>query len=285
MASPDLEREVLAWREARIARLTTRDGWLSLIGKVYLEPGTHSVGSAAGSVVELPDGKAPAELGLLQLASGVMQFAPSAAHADVRVQRAGASHAEPVNGPITLKSDARGAADRLLYGDLVLEIMERGDTFAVRVRDLSSRARLEFGGIDYFPIADEWRIEARLERYEPVRGLNLLYETGAEEAHVVPGALVFAHGGVEHRLDPVLEADGKRLFVLFADPTNRDQSYGAGRFLYAPLPERDRVVLDFNQAFSPPCAFTPHALCPLPPPQNRLALRVEAGEKRPITGP
>jgi uncharacterized protein (DUF1684 family) len=92
---------------------------------------------------------------------------------------------------------------------------------------------------------------------------------------------VFERDGVEHRLDPVLESDGQRLFVLFADPSNRDQSYGAGRFLYASLPENDHVILDFNRAFSPPCAFTPYAVCPLPPPQNRLSLRVEAGEKRP----
>jgi uncharacterized protein (DUF1684 family) len=82
-------------------------------------------------------------------------------------------------------------------------------------------------------------------------------------------------------VDPVLDGDGARLYLVFWDPTGRDTTYGAGRFLYAPLPEGDRVLLDFNQAFSPPCAFTPYAACPLAPTQNRLAIRVEAGEKSP----
>jgi uncharacterized protein (DUF1684 family) len=95
------------------------------------------------------------------------------------------------------------------------------------------------------------------------------------------GAAVFERSGVTCRLVPVFENDRKRLFVLFADRTNRDDTYGAGRFLYAPSPEAGRILLDFNKAFNPPCAFTPYAVCPLPPPENRLVLRVEAGEKRP----
>jgi uncharacterized protein (DUF1684 family) len=109
----------------------------------------------------------------------------------------------------------------------------------------------------------------------------MAYETGTLEPYWSPGAATFELDGVSYRLDPVRDGDRSRLYVVFSDLTNRNETYPSGRFLYAPLPEGDLVTLDFNQAFNPPCAFTPYALCPLTPPQNRLAVRIEAGEKRP----
>jgi uncharacterized protein (DUF1684 family) len=252
---------------------------LSLIGKTFLEPRTPlAVGSAAadGGVI-LPSG-APAELGTVELQAKSVRFTP-AAQVVLRLQRAGAQ-AEPLTGAVELTSDARGPSDRLLYGDLVLDVMERGDQFAMRVRD-TSRAHPEFAGIEYFPIIPKWRVVATLEPYAPEKSIDLVYESGTEQPYFSPGAAVFEVDGVEYRLDPVFESDRKRLWIVFADPTNRDQTYGAGRFLYAPLPQDGKVVLDFNQAFSPPCAFSPFVACPLPPYQNRLKVRIEAGEKRP----
>jgi hypothetical protein len=136
-------------------------------------------------------------------------------------------------------------------------------------------------GIEHFPIDPRWRVVARLERYEPAKPVDLGYLGGAAGRYLSPGVAVFEVDGVPCRIDPVLDESGGRLYVVFWDPTARDATYGAGRFLYAPLPEGDRVLLDFNQAFSPPCAFTPHAACPLAPAQNRLPIRVEAGERRP----
>jgi uncharacterized protein (DUF1684 family) len=280
MASDDYEREIQAWRQSRLTRLTAPDGWLSLIGKTFLEPRTPlPVGSAAadGGVV-LPRG-APAELGTVELQAKSVRFAP-AGQVVLRIKRAGNTQAEPLTGAVELTSDARGPGDRLLYGDLVLDVMERGDQFAVRVRDVS-RAHPEFARIEYYPIVPEWRVVARIEPYAPEKSIDLVYEGGIEEAFLSPGAAVFERDGVEYRLDPVFESDRKRLWIVFADPTNRDQTYGAGRFLYAPRPQNGEVVLDFNQAFSPPCAFSPFVACPLPPFQNRLKVRVEAGEKRP----
>jgi uncharacterized protein (DUF1684 family) len=151
----------------------------------------------------------------------------------------------------------------------------------VRARDPESETRREFAGIQHFPVHPKWRVVARFERYEPPKEIDLGYEAGASEVHLSPGAAVFEIDGVACRLDPVFDAGNKRLYLVFWDPTGRDSTYGAGRFLYAPLPEGDRVLLDFNQAFSPPCAFTPYAACPLAPAQNRLRVRVEAGEKSP----
>ncbi len=278
----DHERDVNSWREGRIARLTARDGWLSLIGKSYLERGVaQPVGSAADSGVLLPGDRAPAQLGVVELVGERVRFSPvTQAQKGLRVQRAGAAEVA-VTGPIELTSDARGAADRIVYGDLVLDVMERGQTFAVRVRDLS-RARPECAGIEYFALDPSWRVTARLEPYAPEKQIELLFEGGIEQPFASPGALVFEHGGTELRLDPVFESDRKRLWIVFGDPTNRDASYGAGRFLYAPLPEGGKVVLDFNCAFSPPCAFSPFVACPLPPPHHRMPGRVVAVATRPV---
>lgn len=278
--SSEHEREVLAWRERRLARLTARDGWLSLIGKSFLESSVpQPAGSAADSGVLLP-ARVPAQVGSFVLESGRVRFTPIAP-AGLQVQRAGATAREPVTGAIELKSDAHGAPDRLFYGDDVfMDVMERAGTFAVRVRDLL-RAHADFAGIDYFPIDPGWRVTATLEPYAPERQIDLLYDGGIEQPYFSPGALRFEKDGASYQLDPVFESDRRRLWIVFGDPSNRDQTYGAGRFLYAPLPENGAVVLDFNCAFSPPCAFSPFVACPLPPFQNRLKLPILAGEKRP----
>jgi uncharacterized protein len=280
MSNSAYEEEILAWRTARLARLTANDGWLSLIGRFDLPIGESRVGSDPACEIALPADKAPAELGRLLRREQTVEFIP-APHAELGVRRASSQSSERVSGPITLKTDAAGEPDRLVVGPLRLEIMQRSSSFALRVRDTESPALQRFAGLAYYPIRPEWRVIARLVPYQPEKRIDLLYESGDPEPYRCPGAAIFERDGVEFRLDPVFDGPRPRLYIVFGDQTNRDESYGAGRFLYAPLPRDGRVVLDFNQAFSPPCAFTPYAVCPLPPAQNRLALRVEAGEKRP----
>jgi len=149
----------------------------------------------------------------------------------------------------------------------------------LRVRDPESRARRDFVPPAHYPVDPKWRVVARLEPYASPKPIDLDYEAGSTQHYLSPGAAVFEIDGVPCRLDPVYDGERKRLFLVFWDLTARDSTYGAGRFLYAPLPAGDRVLLDFNQAFSPPCAFTPYSACPVAPAQNRLPLRVEAGEK------
>jgi hypothetical protein len=197
------------------------------------------------------------------------------------LQRSGVAEIAEIVEPVQLTTDLAGAPDRVLCGELSCEIMQREQGFAVRVRDPESPTRKAFSGLDYFPIRHDLRVLAELDAYTPYKPLDLAYDGGASEHYESPGRARFELDGVTCELDVVLDGNGSRLLAVFADATNRDSSYGAGRFLYAPLPVERRVVLDFNQAFNPPCAFTPHALCPLPPQQNRLAVRIEAGEKRP----
>ena len=138
----------------------------------------------------------------------------------------------------------------------------------------------------YFPVSTDWVCNARFEPYEPVRRLKIVNILGMEEEAQSPGAVVFTKDGREWRLDTVLETPGdQELFVMFADGTSGHETYGGGRFLYIPLPHGQTARVDFNKAFNPPCALNDFATCPLPPPQNRLKLRVDAGEKKYAGGP
>jgi uncharacterized protein len=102
----------------------------------------------------------------------------------------------------------------------------------------------------------------------------------------VPGIAEFILDGKTYRLEPILEKPGdKQLFFIFRDLTSKTETYGAGRFLYTPLPDQGLaqpgdVELDFNRAENPPCAYTPYATCPLPLPQNRLQVAIPAGQQR-----
>jgi uncharacterized protein (DUF1684 family) len=269
------EEEVLAHRKARVARLTADKGWLSVVNKVWLREGANTVGSAPGSDILLDPGRAPAEVGVVTMKGGEVQFEASSS-AEVT------SRGERIHS-VVLRSDAESDPTELVTGSLTLELILRGGDLAIRVRDVKSPLRVGFTGLNVYPVDPAWRIVARLEPFATPREVVLEDSDGEPQPYLSPGAALFAKDGIACRLAPVFESDArKRLFVLFSDPTNHDQTYGGGRFLYAPLPEDGRVLLDFNKAFNPPCAFTPYAVCPLPSPENHLPLPVEAGEKIPL---
>lgn len=277
------ERAVEAWQRGRLARLTAPDSWLSLIGRFPLEEGTHAVGSAEGASVVLPADRAPAVVGRFERQGATVRFTPASGVALSLRGRDGTKELTP-GVAVDVRTDRDGPIEKLVLGNVTLEVTEQPAGMFVRVRDPESPARRDFAGIDSYPVSQKWRVVARFERYEPHRILELGYDSGSVERSECPGAAVFEVDGVTHRLEPVLTPDRSRLYLIFRDDTARDATYGAGRFLYAPLPEGDRVLLDFNQAFSPPCAFTPYSACPLAPLQNRLPVRVEAGERRPSGG-
>jgi len=271
--TPEAHRdEVLAHRKARVARLTADKGWLSLVNKVWLRNGVQKIGSDPGSEILLPDG-ASAKAGVITLKDGVVQFE---ANPSVEVF----SRGDRVTS-LVMRSDADKDPDELVIGSLGIELIVRGGDLAIRVRDAKNPLRIQFPGLSVYPIDPSWRIVARLEPFTNEKEVILEDGDGKPQPYLSPGAALFEKDGKTCRLEPVYESDRKRLFVLFSDPTNHDETYGAGRFLYAPLPIDGRVLLDFNKAFNPPCAFTPYSTCPLPSPENRLPLRVEAGEKTP----
>lgn len=264
--------ELAAFREARLDDLTQPDGWLTLVGLHWLHEGENTFGSDPSNDVVFPE-KAPAHLGVFLVAG-----------ATVRVRIAPGVAALHDGAPVTelaLATDAEPEPTVLTYGTLSWHVIRRGDRLGVRVKDRESPTRTAFHGIETFPPDRAWRVPGRFEAYDPPKPIPIADVTGRIFDEPSPGALVFEKDGVTHRLDVIRDGDEPKYFVIFADETNGRETYGGGRYLKVdePPPGDDRVVIDFNRAYNPPCAFTPYATCPLPPRGNHLALRVEAGEK------
>ena len=274
-SSPDSaqhRRDIEAWRERRLASLKREDGWLTLVGLSWLEQGENAVGSDPKSRVALPAGKAPARLGTITLAGKEAAF--SAAPGET-VEVAGR-----MVSSTPLKTDVSGEPTVLRRGALHFYLIDRAGKIGVRVKDSESAALKAFHGIDSFPIDPRWRVEARVERHDPEKEIPVPNVLGAIYPEKSPATLVFDVGGRTYRLDAVDEEGTTDWFVIFGDQTNGRETYGGGRFLYVTPPAAGTpAVIDFNKAYNPPCVFSPYATCPLPPPQNKIAVRIEAGEK------
>ncbi|HUP48536.1 MAG TPA: DUF1684 domain-containing protein [Thermoanaerobaculia bacterium] len=267
------EEEVRKWKENRDSRLRRDDGWLTLAGLHWLEPGPNPIGSADSNRIVLPP-KAPEFVGTLRLEDGSVTLEPASGAPVMIADR-------PVTGPVRLNDDTAGGGRTIVHaGPLNFQIIRRGDRLGVRVKDPQAETLLNFRGLEYYPVDPRWRVVAQFEPYQPAREIPITDVTGLVAEQTVPGALAFEVDGQMHRLDAIDEEGSKELFMIFRDETSRDTTYPAGRYLYVPRPGVDgKVVVDFNKAYSPPCVFTPFATCPLPPPQNRLPIRIEAGEK------
>ena len=253
-AAPAFQAEIAEWRRAREAALKADGGWLTVAGLFWLHEGPNRVGKDAANDIVLPDG--PAHAGTFELRSG-----------KVTVTLEGKS-----------REIAHDSADVVKIGRLNLFVIKRGEKFGIRLKDPDSQYRREFHGIEYFPANEQYRVTARfVSEPKTIPILNVLGQTEPSEC---PGYAAFRLGGKEFRLYPILEEPGaKELFYIFRDQTTGKETYPAGRFLYSGLPKDGKVELDFNKAYNPPCAFTPFATCPLPPKENHLAVRIEAGEK------
>jgi uncharacterized protein (DUF1684 family) len=262
------------WREERAAGLTRADGWTSLVGLHWITPGPHFVGSSPGSGIRLAVG--PPELGLLTLEKdGRLRLVP-ARRARLTLDDA------PLDAPATLASDgAEAGPSRIGFdeGKGVATVIKRGERYALRVSHAEAPTRTGFAGLDYWPASRDWVVQARFVAHPPGRTIPIANIIGTIDETPNPGAVEFTHQGRLYRLEALDGGDGS-LFLVFADRTNGRGSYGAGRFLDAPAPDaQGRVGLDFNRSYNPPCAFTAFATCPLPPPENRLDLAIDAGEK------
>jgi uncharacterized protein (DUF1684 family) len=271
-ADPKHRAEIVAWQTRRLSRLTAPDGWLSLSGLWWLAPGDNSVGTAADNRIVLPQGAGSAHAGVLKLAgTGVSAILTPEARVSIG------------DKPVTtadLASDGGGDPTILTAGSVSFFVIERQRRLGVRVKDSEAPTRKNFTRLEYYRIDPSWRFEAKFEPYNPPKKISVPTELGTPEVDISPGALVFERDGKTYRLDPVLEQGSADLFIIFGDKTNGSATYGAGRFLYAPMPTNGRTVVDFNKAYNPPCAFTPYATCPLPPAQNHLPFEVTAGEKK-----
>lgn len=249
---------VEAWHARRIERLQAPDGWLSLVGLHWVEPGTHTLGSAADNAIVLATG--PAHLGTVTSGEGRLSIAPAA--------DSGVAAPAPEATRVDIEP-----------GRSSIEFLERGERRALRVRDSQAPTRLQFAGIERFPVDPKWRVEARYEAHPAGRTIDIANVTGSLDPTPNPGRLHFEIDGQPFSLEAV-EGSATQLFLIIADRTSGRDTYGAGRFVYVDLPVDGRTVIDFNLAYNPPCAFTAYSTCPLPPPENRLDIAVTAGEKR-----
>lgn len=246
------------WREERRQQLQAPDSWLSLVGLFWLEEGDNIVGAAPESTVLLPSG--PSQLGVLRWREGLLRWLPVAGDAQ------------------TLATDAVGAPSIVTCASLAFFVIEREGRLAVRVRDLDWAAKRPFAGIELFPYDAAWRIEADWKPLASPLTIDVPNVSGDLKTVQVAWQAMFRVGEVEVTLLPMSVSESG-VFFVFRDATSGRLSYGAGRFLNASVPSVGRIILDFNFAYSPPCAFTPFATCPLPPPENWLSFAVEAGEK------
>jgi uncharacterized protein (DUF1684 family) len=259
-------QQVKEWRRTRVAELTADDGWLTLVGLYWLQPGVTRVGSGEGLEARLP-ATAPRLVGTLKRDGDRVTFT---AAGEALVTRAGAR-----------VSSLELAPDEpvLVVGTYSMVLIKRGPRIGLRVRNRTSAARAAFRGLRYYPIAPALRVRARFQTFPPGHTMRVVNVLGDLVDFECPGQLVFEIGGATYRLDAAYETDEhKDLFVIFRDATSRNRTYPAGRYLHAPLPVDGVVDLDFNRAYNPPCAFTAFATCPIPPKQNWLRVPIEAGE-------
>lgn len=270
---PAYRAEIESWRAERLERLTAPDGWLTLTGLYWLEPGENRFGSATDSMIVLPDPDVPEIAGFLVVGTDGTVTAHTEEGAGVRINDENFTTSRVL-------TDADGSPDVLSAGRVSFYVIDREGHLAARVKDPLNEARAHFRGIEYFPIDETYRVKAQFEPYDAPHEVPIPTVLGRDAAMLSTGLLRFSIGGRVMTLEPYVDKpDDDHLFLIFRDATSGKTTYGAGRFLSADAPGDDGfTVLDFNFAYNPPCAFTPYATCPLPPPQNILTAPIEAGE-------
>jgi uncharacterized protein (DUF1684 family) len=257
---------ITAWRSEVEARLQADDGWLTVAGLFWLSEGEHTFGSHPDNNIVLPEG-APPRVGTFRKAGGKITVE---VESGVHVTMSG----EAIRSAVL----ERGPRHTLSVGDLKLWVHGSGKRHAIRLRDPNSKLRKDFTGLRWYPVDESFRVSARfVPNGEPkkVESVNIF---GDAVTFTSPGELVFTVDGREVTLQPSSTRNGG-FHIIFRDKTSGKETYGAGRFLNAGAPVDGRVVLDFNRAYNPPCAYNPYTTCPMPPKQNHLIVAVEAGEK------
>src|SRR6266576_5244393 len=269
----DYTREIEKWRQEREANLKKETGWLTVAGLSWLKEGSNTVGAGEKFDVRLTDNFKQGKFGEIEFKDGkaVLKVADGIeAQADGKM----------IAGPVDLVSDEKGKPTEIRTGTQTFFLIKREERFGIRLKDSNSEARRNFKGLHWFPIDESYKVTARLEASPEPKELSVPNALGGNFKMKSPGVLKFSLNGKECALQPVLEDDDGTLFIIFGDGSNRSETYKSGRFLYAEKPVNGEVVLDFNKAENPPCAFTPYATCPLPPAGNKLEVEIKAGEKR-----
>lgn len=250
--------EMNEWQKSRFNTLNAPDGWLALVGLQWMEPGANTLGKADNNRIVFPHEEAPDYAGELIWESDSVWFR----NTEGREQLIYAPDRE---------------AEVLEFGSLSFFVIKRDSLMGIRMRDSLSPVLRAFQGTDFYPVNPAWRKVATFIPYAEGKELQIQNIIGIVEKQICPGYLEFKHEGKTYTLDVIPEGD--QYFIIFGDATNGAETYGAGRYMYTSLPdETNKVVLDFNKSYNPPCVFTDYATCPLPPPQNVFSISIQAGE-------
>lgn len=274
-------KDLAAWRTEHTADLLKPDGWLSLVGLEWLQPGDNSVGTAADNKIHLAKG--PAHLAVLRLEGNNVRLNPPPRRFAKDFLVAGA----PAKAqPLPVEADKDKVSPRMTIGTLNMYVIRRENLFALRIKDSQSPSITGFHGLKWYPPDEKYRVTAKWIPFSPFKAITLATLVGTNYDRPVPGAAEFVLAGKTWRLEPVLEDPAvAKLFFILRDTTSATTTYGACRFLYTDFPTNGldkpgELVLDFNRLENPPCAYTPYATCPLPPPGNRLPIALPVGEQR-----
>lgn len=264
---PAYRASVERWRQNYEASLKSDDGWLTVSGLFWLHEGDNRFGSDALNDMVLPAG-APAQAG-----SFVFHNGKTVVHANPGVKFT--LNGKPVESAELLPDLP---SERLHLGDLTLFVHASGERFGIRLKDKNSKLRKEFTGLHWFPVDEQYRMTARFVAYDPPKQAEIQNILGDFDKMPIVGYAAFTLNGKEYHLEAVPDAPGTVEFV-FRDLTSGKETYPAARFLDTDVPKNGTVLLDFNKAYNPPCAYNPYTTCPIPTPQNRLRVAVQAGEK------
>jgi len=275
------EKDLAAWRAEHKADLLKPDGWLSLAGLEWLQPGDNPVGSASDNRIRLA--AAPAHLAVLRLEGETVTLNPPPGGFPQEFLVAGAPAKQQA-----LRAEANNdkVSPHLTIGNLNMYVIRREARFGLRIKDSHSAAITGFHEPKWYPPDAAYQVTAKWIPYTPPKTISLATLIGTSYNQPVPGATEFTLAAKTFRLEPVLEDPAvAKLFFILRDTTSSTTTYAACRFLYTGFPTNGldkpgELVLDFNRLENPPCAYTPFSTCPLPPAGNRLPIALPVGEQR-----
>jgi len=268
--SPEYFEEIKQWDQKRMERLKADDGWLNLVGRSWLKPGENKFGSAKDNDIVIESNKVPDYM-------GVFVFQDSTVTMKVNDGVEVLFNGNPVKEMVMI-GDTKKEMTVFQHKSIKWNLIVRNELYGIRFRDLESEAVKNFKGIERFPVNEDWKITAEFKAFNPPKKMSVPNVLGQVDEELSPGAVVFKKGEQNYSIQTIDAGD--KLWLIFADGTSGEETYGGGRFLYTDKADSTgKVIVDFNKAYNPPCVLTKFATCPLPPKENYIKLRITAGEK------
>ncbi len=268
MANKTYRQTINEWRQERNETIRKENGWLSLFGLCWLKLGKNKIGSGQDCEIQLPE-RVPAYIGYVDFNG---KFVTLHVESDQNIR---------VNGKKTdftiLQTDESEKPSFIDLLDIQMVVIQRGNRFGVRIWDNQRDTRQSFPARTWYDIDESFRIPTTYTAYDRPKMAYFPDLTGEKSEFPVEGYLSFEFGGNHYQLD-INKEDDDTLFVRFWDLSSKNESYPTGRYLIADQEKDGSIFIDFNKAYSPPCAFTDFATCVFAPEQNHLDFKVTAGE-------